>query len=232
MRNNLVHLIFVIIGIFVGVIFALQIQADPPRADSFPLSQLNIQKSMLVSFSSEQEMLKRQLDEVKEKIAEAKKTIEQRSSKKTIKTLEHLKSLTGLDKISGSGVSITLNDNFNVSRLDFSSINENFVQAADIRDLVNSLFLKDAKAISINGKRVLPLTPIQPVFDSILVGNIQMTSPFIFEAAGNEEELKLAVGVLKKRKIQVFVDPKDSLNIGPSETARSVKFISLEKMQP
>ena len=74
-----------------------------------------------------------------------------------------------------------------MNRGDFSAADENFVQAAYLRDLVNALFLKDASAVSVNGKRALPLTPIQSAFDTILIQNVQVYSPFTIEAVGSSE---------------------------------------------
>ena len=143
-----------------------------------------------------------------------------------LKRLEHL---TGLDEIKGIGVRITLSDNSSVNRVDFSSLNEYFVQATDLRDLVNALFLKDATAVAINGKRILPLTTIQAVFDSILVGNIQISSPFVVEAVGTPAGLQDALQQIQERKIQIFVDPNVNLTIPPLEMAnvRAAQYMSL-----
>lgn len=227
MQIRLVNSIFTLVGIAIGIIIALQFQAKPVPFGSFPLEQLEIQRSLLITFSQEQTDLKKELQNIEIKLEEAKEIIKKRSSTKIQATLNRLKRLAGLTPEAGSGVRITLDDNPLVSRGDFSNINENFIQATDIRDLVNFLFLKDAKAIAINGKRILPLTPIQPVFDSILVDNFQISPPFKIEAIGIPNGLTEAVLPYKTRKIHIFVEIAEDLVIPALEGPRNTKFLSI-----
>lgn len=227
MHIRLLDLVFIAIGITIGIILSLQIRADPIRSGSFPLEQLEVKKSLLESFFLEQENLKKELQGIEEKKKEAQNVIERRSSSKTRRTLDRLKKLTGFQSLEDKGVRITLSDHSSVSRADFSSINENFVQATDLRDIVNGLFLKDAAGISINGKRISPLTSIQSAFDNILVGNFQIVPPFSIEAIGNPVALQEAVHSVKKSKIRIFVDSVSKLKIPSLDSIRSIKFISL-----
>ncbi len=228
MKNRFINLFFISIGVAIGIILSLQIRAQPVGTSSSPEKQLAIQKSLLNSFSAEQEELKKKLLSIEEKLASAKAVMEKRSSGETQETLTRLKQKTGFDTVSGEGIRITLSDNPSVSRVDFSALNENFVQASDMRDLVNALFLQDARAIAINEKRILPFTSIQPVFDSILVGNFQIGSPFTISAVGNPNALQEAIKGLYKRKIQIFVDLPATLTIVPADNPRSLKFLSLD----
>lgn len=226
MKFRFINLLFIFIGIAVGIILALQIRAEPIGGVSSPWTQLETQKSLLATFSLEQDELNTRLTEIEKKLTEANRIIENRSSRETQKTLSRLKELTGFNSIDGMGVRITLEDNANVSRLNFSSGSEYFVQASDLRDLVNALFLQNAKAIAINGKRVMPLTPIQPVFDSMLIGNFQIGSPFVITAIGNTTALKEAVKSIQQRKIQIFVDTSVELKIDPLDSIRPLKYLS------
>lgn len=227
MKLRLVSLFFILIGIAVGIILSLQIRAQPISVGSFPLDQLEVQKSLLATFSIEQEELKKQLVVVEEKLSETKSLIEKRSSPSVLAEIASYKELIGLDERRGTGIRITLKDNPVVTRVDFSAINENFVQAADIRDLINALFLQEAQAISLNGKRILPLTSVQSVFDSILVGNFQISSPFVIEAIGDQESLILAMNHVRKRKIQMLIDNPVELVIFPAESTRNLHHILL-----
>ncbi|MBI5413679.1 DUF881 domain-containing protein [Candidatus Peregrinibacteria bacterium] len=227
MRFRLVDIGFVAIGLAIGVILSLQIRAHPVKIGSSALDQFETKKAILTSLSVEQEELKQKLAAIEAKKEELKALIAGRSSKKTVQTLENLKELAGYSQVTGDGIRITLNDNVSVTRLDFSSINENFVQATDLRDLVNVLFLKDAKAISINGHRITPMTPIQSVFDSILVGSLQISPPFTVETIGNQTALTEAVKNLTKRNIQILTDPLPSIQIQPAQDSTTAKFLSL-----
>lgn len=229
MKIRLISTVFILIGIAVGVILSLQIRSQPIGNKSFPLDQLEVQKALLSTFSLEQADLKKKLESIESKLTEAKAIVERRSSRQTLRQLDTLKKLTQLSTATGPGIRITLSDNPSVSRLDFSAINENFVQATDLRDLINALYLKDAVAISINGKRISPLMPIQPVFDSILVGNLQISSPFTIEAVGNPDSLKEVVLGLQGKKIHVYLERLEKMEIEPIQIPRSVKYLSIIK---
>ena len=227
MKIRLVSSFFIIIGVAIGIILSLQVRANPVRFGTSPVDQLETRRALLATFTLQQEDLKKKLTAVDEKLHEAESIIAKRSSPQTLQILKHLKHLTGFDEVAGNGIRMILNDNINVTRVDFSSVNENFVQATDLRDMVNALFLKDAKAVAINGKRVLPLTPIQSIFDNILIGNFKISSPFVVEAIGNVDALKDAIQSIQKRKIRIFVDTDVTMRIESAESSKSVQFISL-----
>lgn len=227
MRFRLFDTAFLIIGVIIGIIFSLQIRANPVKSGGTLLEQFGVKRSLLTSFALEQENLKKQLALIEEKRKEAQAIIERRFSKETRKTLEHLKQVTGFQMEEGEGIRITLNDNPAVTRTDFSSINENFVQATDLRDLANALFLKDARAVSINDKRIIPLTPIQSAFDNVIIRNFQITPPFVIEAIGRPVALQEAISSIKNPKIQIFTDIASNITVPPLESGRSFKFISL-----
>lgn len=226
-RISLLGVVFIVIGVVIGTILSLQIRADPVGKRSFPLDQIEVRRSLLEAFSLEQQGLREQLAEMEEKKNEAKTVIEQRSSRQTVQILEKLRNTTGFSSVEGEGVRVTLKDNLDAPRVEFAPQNAQFVQASDLRDLVNALYLQNAQAMVINGKRITPLTPIHPIFDSILVGNVQMNTPFVVEAIGHPDTIKAAVAVLENRKIRAYVDTPVLLALPPLESMRSFKFLTL-----
>ena len=70
-----------------------------------------------------------------------------------------------------------------------------------------------------------PFVSIQSVFDSILIGNYQISPPFVIEAIGNTEALLEAVRQFNKRKIQLFIDEAVQLDIKNRETVPSLQFL-------
>lgn len=215
------------IGVLIGVVLALQVRTNPVKIGSFPLDQIEVQKSLLSTFSVEQEQLKGNLSDIEIRLAESKQILENRTSRQILDLLQRLRNFSGFSNVSGAGLQIILNDNPDVSRLDFSDTNEYFVQASDLRDVVNSLFLNDAAAVSVNGKRISPLTSIKSVFDTILVGNFQIGSPFIVQAVGNPEQLESALDSLKHRKIRLLFNYSEKIIIPPAQGIPSTNFLSL-----
>lgn len=230
MTRYWISILFIFIGTAIGVILSLQIRANPVFVGSSTVEQFETQKALLSTFSMEQEALKKELTAIDEKIQASKSIIEKRVSTETLKELNRLKDIAGFNATQGNGVRIILNDNSAVNRFGFSLTNENFVQASDLRDLVNALFLQGAQAIQINGKRLTPLTTIQPVFDTILIDNLQVIAPFSVEAVGHSDTLVAAAESIKQRKIQVFVDKNINLSISPLDTMRSLKFLSASSL--
>lgn len=226
-KNSIVTGLFVFIGIMVGVILTLQIKANPISGGSSPLDQLEIQGSLLTSFTVEQAELRSKLGVIEAELQNAQQIIERRSSQKTIEELATLRSLTGFNSVTGPGIKITITDSPTVNRNDFSASNESFVQATDIRDLINALFLNGAQAIAINGKRIMPLTSIQSAFDSILIDNLQTTTPIMVSAIGFPQELMESLTYMRGRKIQVYLDSPVELTINPLESSRPIEFMSL-----
>ena len=227
MRHKVIISIFILIGVAIGIILSLQIRTRPPEIGSFPLDQLTAQKAMLDTFSIEQQDLKMKLEAVESALKTTRAAFDANSSKKTLKTLTDLKNLTGFDLAQGTGIRITLGDNPAASRVDFSTIDENFVQASDLRDLANTLFLKDALAVAINGKRITPLTPIQSLFDSILIDNLQTTPPFVIEAIGNPVALEAGIHTFNKRKLTLYIDVKPVLALPSLDALHKLTFTSL-----
>ena len=219
--------LYIGIGLAIGIILSLQIRAQPVAVGSFPAEQIELQKVIFDTFSSEQVSLKERLDIITSKSQEAHKLMEQRSSAKVLKRFDSLKSLTGFKEILGTGIRITLSDNLSTIKTDLAAVNENFVQASDLRDLINALFLQDAIAVRVNGKRIMPLTTIQSVFDNVLIDNVQMHAPFTVEAIGNTESLFAALQYINKRKLQIFVDQDVSLKIPAQDVIKGFKFASL-----
>lgn len=81
-------------------------------------------------------------------------------------------------KISGEGIIITLEDSNN------SVLLEN-----DILAIVNQLKFEEAKAISINGQRIVNTTSITRIENTMLINNKRIGSPFIIKATGSKDLL-------------------------------------------
>lgn len=228
MRIHFLPFLFLLVGSIIGVILTLQIRAKPVSRDFSPVGRIENQTALLSTFRQEQDDLQKKLDILRDKRKAAQVIIDQRSSPENRRRIEHLKERASLAPVQGSGLSITLNDSNLVTRIDFSSYNENFVQSSNLRDLVNLLFLKNATAISVNGRRITPLTSIQSLFDTILVGNFRAIPPFVVEAIGNIEELSESVNMFRKgKKIEIFSDTTVGIEISPLESDRITKYLFL-----
>lgn len=226
MKIRLVDGVFIGIGVVIGTILVLQIQSSPVSFGSSTPEQIELRRDLFHDYRLEQEVLGKQLEALDSKQKELETIIEQRTSKDTRDKLQQLRSLTGFADEKGSGIVITLNDSATASRADYSVTSDNFVQSADLRDAVNALFLQEAKAVSVNGERVTPLTSIRSAFDSIFIGNIQVTAPFIIRAIGNQGALEGARDAIRQNGIRVFIDRKNQIEIAASKLKPDVEYIT------
>ncbi len=106
--------------------------------------------------------------------------------------LEHLKEVSGFSKVIGNGIMITIED----SKKELNNgqnPNDLIVHDIDILRLINDLKKAGAKALSINGERVLPSSKIKCSGATITVNDTTYGQPFIIEAIGDTDILMASV---------------------------------------
>ena len=136
---------------------------------------------------------KTRYEETYEKTQETIKKIEEyKNTNKSVQETERLldndlkqtNMLVGKTDVEGEGVIITLSDNENRS-----------IEDTDLIYLMNELKLAGAEAISINEKRIVNMTEIVLVNDTILINGERVASPYIVKAIGDEKYLSSALSV-------------------------------------
>ena len=136
---------------------------------------------------------KTKYEETENKIVETDATIDEYRSKSSSdeESMETLKlekedtdMLVGKTDVEGEGVVVTLTDN---SEFD--------ITADDLLVLVNELKLAGAEAISINDKRVVSMSEIVDVGDTILINTDRIVSPYVVKAIGDQKYLSSALSL-------------------------------------
>jgi len=94
----------------------------------------------------------------------------------------------GLTDVSGSGIIIKLDD----AETGIGTV-DSITHAADLRDIVNVLWLNGAEAISINGERVVANSSIDCIVNTILINSTKTAPPFTILAIGDSYKLKKAI---------------------------------------
>lgn len=106
------------------------------------------------------------------------------SSKQEVEELQQLKIAVGLVEVRDKGVIITLNDS------EKQEANTNSIaHAADMRDLMNMLWLNGATAISINGQRITGSSSIDCIVNTVLINETRTTAPFVISVVGPQGDL-------------------------------------------
>lgn len=152
-------------------------------------------RTMISSWKSKYEETSEKLEETNQKINEYQEKVSsnQESSELLEQELLQTNKLVGKTEVTGEGIIITLSDN-----------NETTILDTDLLKLINELRLAGAEAISINDVRVVGMTDIVEVNDTILVNEERVVSPYVVKAIGNQTYLSSALSLKNSGFIDMY----------------------------
>lgn len=96
--------------------------------------------------------------------------------------MEELLVFAGLTEVTGEGVTVTMNDSSTHSG---SDMNAYLVHAEDLLSVVNELNGAGAKAVSINGQRMVGQSAITCAGSIVMVNGVRVAAPFEIKAVGD-----------------------------------------------
>ena len=96
--------------------------------------------------------------------------------------MEELLVFAGLTEVTGAGVTVTMNDS---STRGGSDMNAYLVHAEDLLSVVNELNGAGAKAVSINGQRMVGQSAITCAGSIVMVNGVRVAAPFEIKAVGD-----------------------------------------------
>lgn len=161
-------------------------------------------RTMIASWKTKYEETSQKLEETNQKINEYKQK-ETSNEEMTIlldKELLQTNMLVGKTDVTGEGIIITLTDNENVE-----------IEDRDLLNLVNELKLAGAEAISINDKRIVNMTDIVVVNDTILINEERVTSPYTVKVIGNQKYLSSALSLKNSGYIDKYTSLGKTINM-------------------
>ena len=176
--------LLVAIGIGFGVLIAAQWQTLPTRVYNpiAPYISLKDTRNILLE---EQKELKQEIHKNQDELETLQQELKSNpNNQKDIIELESLKTKAGLTKITGSGISVILDDSKQGPVTD-----ESIIHASDLRDTINLLWGAGAEAITINNERIVTNSSIDCIVNTILINNTRLTAPFVIDAVGNQSQL-------------------------------------------
>jgi len=112
----------------------------------------------------------------------------QSASKEINSSLQESKMFAGLTEVEGPGILITLSDSRRPVEDAFDPAGQ-IIHDTDVVKVVNELWAAGAEAISVNNKRVGPVTSFRCVGPTILVDGVKIASPVAVRAIGDGETL-------------------------------------------
>lgn len=169
-------------------------------------------RTMISTWKTRYEETNTKTQETYKKIAEYSNTAQstQDTEKLLDEELNQTNMLVGKTSVEGEGVIITLSDNQNKS-----------IEETDLIFLMNELKLAGAEAISINEKRIVNMTDIVLVNDTILINGERVTSPYIVKAIGDEKYLSSALSVKNSGYIDKYTNSGKTVSM---TTEKNIKI--------
>jgi uncharacterized protein YlxW (UPF0749 family) len=112
-------------------------------------------------------------------------------SKKTQNAVLRLRDVAGLNRMTGEGGTVTLSDApRDVRETSDQNINTLVVHQQDIQAVVNAMWAAGAKAVTIQGQRVVTTTGIQCAGSTVQVNGLYFPQPYRITAIGDPDALE------------------------------------------
>jgi len=174
-------------------------------------------RTMISSWKAKYEETAEKLQETKSKINEDQQKAASEEETDTLLDAELAQTnmLVGKTEVTGEGVIINLIDN-----------GDRQIEDIDLLNLVNELRLAGAEAISINDKRIVNMTEIVMVNDTILVNEERVTSPYIVKAIGNQTYLSSALSLKNSGYIDKYTSLGKTVSMSLEKNIRILAYNS------
>lgn len=170
------------------------------------ITEASIDPEAYIKMSSRQDQLMKENTELQNALGKGKEGADVLN-----KQLQALKASSGLTKVEGPGVVVTLRDSPTPDKIggpEFLRPQAN-IHDVDVLRIVNEIIASGAEAVAVNDHRIANLSSIRCVGPTILVNDVKIASPVIIKAIGDPATisggLNLNDGVLAEIR---STDPK------------------------
>lgn len=186
-------------------------------------------KTQIATYKSKYEETMEQYNSNKNKIKEYTTAINENKETSEIldQELEQAKTLLGLTDVTGQGIIVTLTDTQEALYT---------YTADDLLQLINELKYAGAEAISINDNRIINLTDIAMISDSLIVmngGKNRISSPYVIKAIGDPKYLISTLSIknsgyidqMEANGMKIEVEEKNNIEIKAYSEEINSKYI-------
>lgn len=141
------------------------------------------------------------------------------STSGTSRTLSGLRRAGGLKSVTGAGLRIELSDT--PRNLDFPGVNPNLlvVHQQDIQAFVNALWAGGARAIALQGQRLVSISGIKCVGNTVVIDGVPYSPPYVIEAVGDASRLRTALD--QSPEVQTYRTYATDYQLGLAEDEQS-----------
>lgn len=204
-----------------GFMLALQFRTTQDIKEVMPLQRVEVLTERLQKLESENQDLKYELDEFKQKA----------EGDTASKISKDMLLMSGTVPVEGPGIIITIDDSSQESTQGNDDLNIYLVHDEDLLKVVNELRAAGAEAISMNGQRMTANSEIRCAGPTLSVNNVRSAPPFVIRAIGNIADLESAINMrggvadtLKVWGIKLDVQQKEKLWIPAYENTFRYKY--------
>jgi uncharacterized protein YlxW (UPF0749 family) len=148
------------------------------------LDLIQARRQAIASLASETQTLGRRLDQVRATAGQDSAEL-----RVMLERLERAEALAGVAPAAGSGLVVEVADSRDVPRTR-GDVTDLRIQDVDLRLIVNALWRAGARAVAVNGRRVVSTTAIREAGDTILVNFSPVSSPYRVSAVGDPAALR------------------------------------------
>lgn len=221
--NKKMYLSLLVVGAVLGIMLALQIRStvggvpmDRPQALTQELTQLETNYQKLLAEAVDLESSLDKIGQGTDKSFEALQN-----------ELKKVRFAAGLEPVTGAGVEIIL-DNMPEGKRQGVDPGLFTIKYEDLLRVVNELRAADARAIAINGQRLVSTSEIRSAGRFIDVNLVRLSPPYNIVAVGDPEKLESSLKIkgglvetLREWSIAVTVTKQEELTVpaytGPLE---------------
>ncbi|MEU8081720.1 DUF881 domain-containing protein [Catellatospora citrea] len=170
-RRGFTVVVCAVIGVLLAVAYLQVVARAPARATT---------RTELIKDINRRDADTDKLDQRAESLQDEVNGLREQALDDTaIGRLRELEAATGLRKVTGDGVVVTLSDGPNAGTERLARILD-----LDLQLVTNALWASGAEAISVNGRRLTSVTPIRTAGSAILIGNAHIIGPYQVAAIG------------------------------------------------
>ena len=223
-----------VVCLILGGLLGLQMHTQQLRGNTVAGRRSSALVGMLTNNQAQLELARKEIEQLRSQVRKyEKQTMSEHGAANLVTTqLQNSRIALGLLPVRGPGVELELADS--TIRRDDKEIGGQdiyLIHDFDLLQVANELWAADAEAVSLNGQRLVAGSAIRCSGPLIQVNNTSISSPFVFLAIGNKENLVSALNIrdgvldtLRRVKFQVKLTAKDVVAIPPIAIASRYEY--------
>ena len=173
---------------------------------------------------------------LREDIDALSNSVDDADLKKQLARADKLRDVTGLSTVVGAGMSVTLTDAPRSVEVPGLDPNVLVVHQQDIQAFVNALWSGGARAITLQGERLISTTGIKCVGSTVVLDGVPYSPPYVIKAVGDPAALDYALSTSPEVKtysdyvttygLGLKVETRDELTAKPYAGTIGLKYAS------